>query len=105
MAKAGTCGHMLAGLRRSLARNESLYAGWQQAADNQGAMPQDTTAEYRCPRCHHTLTYVEDVKSETFRQLENLTVPLPSQIYECPEHGSWRLFASGRIEKMDRSRR
>jgi hypothetical protein len=68
-------------------------------------MPQDTTTEYRCPRCQHTLRYVEDVKSEIFRQHDNLTVPLASQIYECPEHGPWRLFASGRIEKMDRVRR
>jgi hypothetical protein len=68
-------------------------------------MPPEPTTQYRCPRCDQTLTYVEDVKSEIFGQHEGVTVPLASQIYECPEHGPWRLFASGRIEKMDRSRR
>lgn len=68
-------------------------------------MPADPTTEYRCPRCQHTLTYVEDVESEVFAQHGTLTVPLASQIYECPEHGQWRLFASGRIEKVDRRRK
>ena len=67
-------------------------------------MSTDQTTEYRCPRCQHTLTYVEDVTSEVFGQHGTLTVPLASQIYNCPEHGHWRLYVSGRIEKVDRRR-
>jgi hypothetical protein len=65
-------------------------------------MAEQPAVEYRCPRCQHTLTHVEDVQPEIYGRHETLTVPLASQIYACPDHGYWRLYVSGRIEKLDR---
>jgi hypothetical protein len=66
--------------------------------------PGSTNAEVKCPRCRRMLTYVEPVKPESYGQVRpsSIAVPHESHIYDCSEHGHWRLFVSGRIEKVAR---
>jgi hypothetical protein len=63
-----------------------------------------TTNEVKCPRCRRALSYVEPVRPETYGLAVSSTIAVPheSHIYECSEHGYWRLFVSGRIEKVAR---
>lgn len=55
-----------------------------------------------CPTCSKPMTYVRDVtvdetKSEWRGTASGFSLPLASHIEECPEHGQFRVFVSGRI--------
>lgn len=69
-----------------------------------GTMTTETTTQTKCPRCQRPLTYVEPVKPESYGLTSTSTIAVPheSHLYQCPEHGFWRLFVSGRIEKVAR---
>jgi len=52
----------------------------------------------RCPECSGILTYIKEVPLEASAQGKTFVVPLPSDIYRCPEHGLWRICISGSVE-------
>jgi hypothetical protein len=51
----------------------------------------------KCPQCSRTLTYVKDVPFEAHDQGAEIAVRLASSIYQCPDHGPWRIFISGKV--------
>lgn len=59
-------------------------------------------AEYQatCPRCSRTLAAVEKVPLAVSCQFDPPTVPGRFDVYLCPEHGYWRIYASGEMEKV-----
>lgn len=58
----------------------------------------------RCPACQAALELVSEEPSEMYL-LGDPPMPLSGQstIYRCAEHGLWRMYESGRMERLDES--
>ena len=56
--------------------------------------------DLKCELCSRPLTFVEEVKSQPYGAGSQVIVPLVSDIYECPEHGRWRIYISGHRERV-----
>jgi len=52
-----------------------------------------------CPTCQTVMTYIKETPPEFVRaSRRTFSSHVASQIYECPEHGQFRIYVSGRIE-------
>ena len=60
-------------------------------------------ADLKCELCSRPLTFVEEVKSQPYGDGRQVIIPLASDIYECPEHGLWRIFISGLRELVKKA--
>lgn len=61
--------------------------------------------EQKCRECGAPLKYVEDVDPEFYGvpgSSSKVTVPLASKIYECEQHGLWRIYINDVAEKVVR---
>ena len=50
--------------------------------------------------CGRPLSFVKNVPFQVYGTEEQLVVPPASDIYECPEHGFWRVFVSGTRQRV-----
>jgi hypothetical protein len=56
-----------------------------------------------CPACQRDIPLVQEWPQEgPYGSGSQLVMPLASGVYECPEHGYWRIFISGASEKIER---
>jgi hypothetical protein len=62
-------------------------------------MPHDTML---CPVCKNEIPHIEDWSQEIYGSGSQIVVPLASAVYECSEHGFWRIYISGAFEKVER---
>ena len=61
-----------------------------------------TGPSHRCPDCDQPLTFVRDLPlddKEIRSNSQGFSVPLASSIYECPEHGQFRIYISGAVKQ------
>ena len=57
--------------------------------------------EHNCPSCQRPLTYLRDWPFEERPSAPSkFAVALASALYECPEHGQFRIYISGRVESV-----
>ncbi len=50
----------------------------------------------KCDKCGRSMVFIGDVKPEIISSDgDHFTVPLASAIWECNEHGCWRIYTSG----------
>jgi hypothetical protein len=59
-------------------------------------------SDYICPVCHGPVTHIQDWPDEVSGQGGQIVVSLASAVYECPEHGYYRIFISGAHQKVER---
>jgi hypothetical protein len=62
-------------------------------------------SEFSCPACSKEMTYIKDWPMEGHATSSGFTVKLASFVYECSEHGTWRIYISGAYEKVERIER
>jgi hypothetical protein len=58
-----------------------------------------TVHEQMCPKCQAVMKYIKESPPDFVRASRStFSSNVPSLIYECPEHGQFRIYVSGRIE-------
>ena len=57
----------------------------------------------KCDLCGRPMTFVERPKFEAGSDGGRINVTLASEIWECEEHGLWRIYTSGRRERVTRT--
>ena len=58
--------------------------------------------EQKCPTCKRAMKFVKDWPfEERPAPAGKFAAALASTQYECPEHGGFRIYISGRVEKID----
>jgi hypothetical protein len=58
-----------------------------------------TVHQHTCPTCQANMKYIKEVPPDFVRASRStFSGKVPSQIHECPEHGQFRIYVSGRIE-------
>ena len=54
--------------------------------------------------CGQEMTFVEDGDEPPHFGSSRIIMPLASDIWECPDHGLWRIYISGARERVERQR-
>jgi hypothetical protein len=55
--------------------------------------------EQTCPKCQTIMTFIKEAPPDFVRaSRRTFSSQVASLVYECPEHGQFRIFVSGRIE-------
>jgi hypothetical protein len=55
--------------------------------------------EQTCPKCHTVMTFIKEALPDFVRaSRRTFSSQVASLVYECPEHGQFRIYVSGRIE-------
>ena len=59
----------------------------------------DPGLDPNCPKCPRKLRYITSVTTGggAYRSGDSFNVKVDSHVYECPEHGGWRLAPNGRF--------
>lgn len=61
-----------------------------------------TSPTQLCPNCGAILEYVKPVRFDEKEMKpvgsDRFTLKLASDIYQCPQHGLWRIYISGAVE-------
>jgi hypothetical protein len=58
-----------------------------------------TVHEHTCPTCQTVMKYIKEVQPDFVRaSRRTFSGKVASSVYECPEHGRFRIYISGRIE-------
>ena len=53
-----------------------------------------------CPDCGAPLVHVREMEMETRFEGGQFVVPFASQIYQCSNHGQFRVFINGKVERF-----
>ena len=57
--------------------------------------------ELPCPVCHNNIPKVADWPTEMDTSGGQIVLSLASAVYECPQHGHWRIYVSGAHRKVE----
>jgi hypothetical protein len=58
-----------------------------------------TEQVHECPSCRRVLTYVKEGPTEFRSSGDKIIGKLASDIFRCDEHGLFRIYISGAVEK------